>query len=77
MSEFKNKNDFSVTFFMLDETILRYGYCQNIASLANWVIKNKGYYHHFNIYARRSNRFLLQVKRYDKLYRSYNFLFNR
>ncbi len=59
MSEFQNKNDYSVTVFNDNGFLVKVQYVNNIYKLCQWLDGSKyNSWTYLNVYARRSQRFI-------------------
>lgn len=75
--ELFNDNDYSVTFFMMNERALSWKFIHSMHQITKHVNDKYGRWHHVNIYARRTGRFLIQVRYGQKMYNKYPWLLNK
>ena len=65
MQEFKNKSDYSVTVFAGPLFLVKVQFVDDLYSLARWLDETRNYsnWTTLNVYARRSRRFITQVRK--------------
>jgi hypothetical protein len=64
--EFKNKNDYTIIFYLKNGAVYKMTYVHNILNAKKWFeAKAKDDYNHANVYVRRSGRFLFQFYKWS------------
>lgn len=63
MSEFKNRNDYSVSAFSSNGFLIKIQYCNQCYDAIKWLDSSNNYKNwlYFNVYARRTGRYLCRV----------------
>ena len=62
MSEFKNKNDYSVTVFSATGFLIKISFANDMYKLSKWLDESKfKEWHYMNVYARRTNRYICRI----------------